>query len=148
MKSTAIASGDEVDSYCGKCKLERVHNVVALVDGAVAKVLCKTCGSQHRYKSTKTEPKKKVRATTRKSSASGPARQLKLWEKAMEENGENARKPYSIFDMFVPGDIIEHSQFGSGVVTEVSAAGKMHVLFQEGPRRLIFNRVPPQETAA
>ena len=38
MDRARIDTGDEVDSYCGQCKLERVHNVVALVDGKVAKV--------------------------------------------------------------------------------------------------------------
>ncbi len=148
MNTTTIHSGDELDSYCGKCKLERVHNVVALVGDAVAKVVCKTCGSQHRYKPGQTEPKKRVRATARKSSTSTLARQAMLWEKAMEENGDAARKPYSALGAFAPGDVIEHAQFGRGVVTEISAAGKMHVLFKDGPRRLIFNRAAPQETAA
>jgi len=148
MNKTAISSGDEVDSYCGKCKLERVHHVVALVDGAVAKVLCKTCGSQHRYKPTQTGTKKKARATTRKASTAGPARHAKRWEEAMAEKGDMPGKPYSAFSEFVPGDIIEHDRFGRGLVSEVSAAGKMHVLFKDAPRRLIFNRVPPQETAA
>ena len=148
MNKTAISSGDEVDSYCGKCKLERVHHVVALVDGAVAKVVCKTCGSQHRYKPVQTGAKKKKRATTRKSSPSGPARHAKRWEEAMAENGDRPGKPYSASLEFVSGDLIKHDRFGLGVVTEVSAAGKMHVLFEDAPRRLICNRIPPQETAA
>jgi len=143
MNKAAISSGDELDSYCGKCKQERVHNVVALVDGAVAHVMCKTCGSRHRHRQTPSAPQKRVRAA-RKSLPAGPDRGAKLLEKAMASDAD--RKPYSGRGVFAPGDFLEHPLFGPGVVLDATAAGRMHVLFQGGPRRLVFGRVPPPVT--
>ena len=132
--------GDEVDSYCGKCKLERVHHVVALVDGAVVKVICKTCGSRHRYKSMQSEPRKKAGKRTPGASTAAKGSPAQLWEKALAGKDRAGSKAYSINDSFEPGDVIEHARFGRGVVTEIEGHRKMHVLFKEGPKRLVCNR--------
>lgn len=140
MNRTGISSGDEVDSYCGKCKLERVHHVVALVDNAVVKVVCKTCGSRHRYKPMHPEPRKKAGKRTPGATTATKGRQAQLWEKALAEKGSAGSKAYSITGSFEQGDVIEHERFGLGLVTETEGQGKMHVLFKEGPKRLVCNR--------
>ncbi len=144
-----INTGDEVDSYCGQCKLERVHNVVALVDGKVAKVSCRMCGSQHKYKPINPEPKKAApRAAgrggaTNKKSASGTRRAASAksredqWEAAMAGKDQANSKVYSMAGSFEEGEVIEHPKFGLGLVSGVEAGGKMNVLFKEGPKRLI-----------
>ena len=149
MDRAKIDTGDEVDSYCGQCKLERVHNVVALVDGKVAKVICKMCGSRHNYKPMDPEPNgsapkaagrggatknKKPSRTRRTTSAKSLESQ---WEAAMADKDPANSRTYSMDGSFEQGEVIEHEKFGHGSVIRVDAAGKMQVLFKDGPKRLI-----------
>ena len=141
MDPVGVSSGDELDAYCGKCKLERVHTVVALVDGAVAKVICKTCGSQHRYRPLQPAPKKKKAskkaAGTRTLTAE---RQEQVWADALAQANCEGAKAYSPKVPFEQGDVIEHIQFGQGVVTRIEGPCKIEVLFKQGPKRLVCNR--------
>ena len=153
MDRARIDTGDEVDSYCGQCKLERVHNVVALVDGEVAKVICKMCGSRHKYNPIDPEPngsapkdvgsggatkKKKPSGARRAASAKSLESQ---WEAAMAEKDPANSRTYSMDGSFEQGEVIEHEKFGHGIVIQVDAAGKMQVLFKDGPKRLICDPI-------
>lgn len=149
MDRARIDTGDEVDSYCGQCKLERVHNVVALVDGEVAKVICKMCGGQHKYKPIDPKPNGSApKATgrggaTKKKKPSGKRRAASAkslesqWEAAMAEKDPANSRAYSMDGSFKKDEVIEHKNFGQGLVIQVEAAGKMQVLFKDGPKRLI-----------
>jgi hypothetical protein len=149
MDRARIDTGDEVDSYCGQCKLERVHNVVALVDGEVAKVICKMCGSRHKYNPIDPEPNGSAPKATRRDGAtkkkkpSGKRRAASAkslesqWEAAMAEKDPANSRTYSMDGSFEQGEVIEHEKFGHGIVIQVDAAGKMQVLFKDGPKRLI-----------
>ena len=46
----APKTGGEIDAYCTKCRLDLTHRIIAMVEGAVKKVECKTCGSHHLYR--------------------------------------------------------------------------------------------------
>jgi len=144
-----VDTGDEVDSYCGHCKLDRVHNVIALVDGKVAKVICKMCGSRHRYKPihpesdasvpkatgrSGTSNKKRASGTRRAVAAKSPERQ---WEAAMAQKVPANSRTYSMEGSFEQGEVIEHTKFGHGIVIGVETSGKIQVLFKEGSKRLI-----------
>jgi hypothetical protein len=50
--------GDMIDDYCTRCRLLTNHSIVALVNGAPAKVHCRTCYYEHNYKQGKAPPKK------------------------------------------------------------------------------------------
>lgn len=51
--------GDIIDDYCSKCKLITNHSVVSIVDGAAAKVQCRTCYYEHKYRHGKAGTRKK-----------------------------------------------------------------------------------------
>jgi hypothetical protein len=42
--------GDYVDDYCSRCKRTTDHSVAAMLDDQPAKVLCRTCNSEHKYR--------------------------------------------------------------------------------------------------
>lgn len=42
--------GDYVDDYCSRCKRSTDHSVAAIVDDQPAKVLCRTCNNEHKYR--------------------------------------------------------------------------------------------------
>ncbi len=45
--------GDDVDDYCSRCKRTTDHSIVALVDDQPAKVFCRTCSTEHKYRGNK-----------------------------------------------------------------------------------------------
>jgi hypothetical protein len=50
--------GDMIDDHCTKCRMLTNHSVVSIVDGAAAKVECRTCYSTHNYRHGKSASKK------------------------------------------------------------------------------------------
>jgi len=56
--------GDVIDDFCVKCRRLTNHSIVSLVDGAAAKVRCRTCYSDHDYRHEQAPPPK---VDTRKS---------------------------------------------------------------------------------
>jgi len=51
--------GDVIDDYCVKCRRLTNHSIVSLMDGAAAKVRCRTCYSDHDYRNEQAPPTKK-----------------------------------------------------------------------------------------
>jgi hypothetical protein len=51
--------GDVIDDYCVKCRRLTNHSIVSLIDGAAAKVRCRTCYSDHDYRNEQAPPSKK-----------------------------------------------------------------------------------------
>ena len=51
--------GDVIDDYCVKCRRLTNHAVVSIVDGAAAKVRCRTCYHDHDYRHEQAPPSKK-----------------------------------------------------------------------------------------
>lgn len=118
--------GGDVETRCGRCKENREHVIAALDDkGEIARVECRTCGSNHIYRApktttTKTSSSRTVRSTRRDPmlDATGPAR------------------AYSMQTRFAVGDRLEHQKFGLGVVIEVRA-GKIDVKFGKELKTLV-----------
>lgn len=55
----SLRLGDELDDYCVKCRRLTNHAVVSLMEGAAAKVRCKSCYSDHDYRHEQAPPSKK-----------------------------------------------------------------------------------------
>jgi hypothetical protein len=53
--------GDVLDDYCPRCRLLLNHDVASLLNGAVAKVTCRTCFNTHDYKQGQVPPKRSVK---------------------------------------------------------------------------------------
>jgi hypothetical protein len=51
--------GDIIDDFCVKCRRLTNHAIVSLLDGAAAKVRCRTCYSDHDYRNEIAPPTKK-----------------------------------------------------------------------------------------
>jgi hypothetical protein len=124
--------------------MELAHVIVSMIDTRPAKVLCKTCRTQHNYRRT-------AESTPRSSSSSRslmpkPARKpagirvAEIWEKKLSEKHEGEAKPYSVQNNFLLGDLLQHPKFGMGIVEEVKRNGKITVLFRDGERVLIHSQ--------
>jgi hypothetical protein len=53
-----IRLGDDIDDFCVRCKRVMNHNVVSVVNGAPAKVRCRTCHSDHDFRNGQPPPPK------------------------------------------------------------------------------------------
>jgi hypothetical protein len=121
-----VRPGDDALAYCGRCKAERTHQVVALnANGTPATVICRTCGGQRRFREKKEAnaaparaPRKAARRDETADAPAGPAR------------------PYSPQETYANGEWIEHSKFGAGKVTQ-ARPGKIEVRFDSGVRVLL-----------
>lgn len=136
--------GGDCLSYCGKCKMELAHVVVSMVGPKPARVVCKTCKSQHNYKGAlsasvkrPTSSKPRVERTT--------VRAADYWEKKLSET-KAVTKNYGVKETYKAGDVIQHAQFGVGIVEEVKLNGKIVVLFRTGDKVLVHGLQAPAAT--
>lgn len=139
--------GDEVEGRCTKCKDVTSHTIVALQDGEIKKVECLVCGSTHKFYPPRPPAAKKAKKTkssgkSTKISQEEKAQQAILteWRNAVEGVPENQLKPYQLSGVYQEEDFISHAKFGKGQVRQVLGPQKMEVIFEDGIRRLIFNK--------
>ena len=50
--------GDDIDDFCVRCKRVMNHSIVSVVNGAPAKVRCRTCHNDHDYRHEQPPPPK------------------------------------------------------------------------------------------
>jgi hypothetical protein len=126
-----LRPGDDTDTYCGRCKAERAHHVVALnADGAPASVICRTCGGQHRFREKK-EP-------TTPTSSGGAGRKVRGSAAPARDAPAGPARHYSPNEVYSQGEWVDHPKFGQGKVTE-ARAGKIEVRFESGNRLLVHS---------
>ena len=123
-----LRPGDDTDTYCGRCKAERAHHVVALnADGAPATVICRTCGGQHRFREKKETSAGTPAGSTRAPRKSAPP---------ARETPTAPPRPYSPKEVHSEGEWVEHPKFGRGRV-EQAREGKIEVRFESERRVLV-----------
>lgn len=123
-----VRPGDEILTYCGRCRQERTHQVVALNSGGQAdRVICRFCQSNHIYRENKTgaknTPSSKYNPSTKEPTSSSRVAAPPL-------------RPYSGKEVYAEGDMIQHPKFGQGRVVE-SRGGKIDVRFGSEVRTLL-----------
>jgi hypothetical protein len=123
-----LRPGDLTDTYCGRCKLERAHQVIALnADGAPATVICRTCGGQHRFREKKEGVAPATRAARSRAGRSAAH---------TPEAPAGPPRPYSPKEVYGEGEWVDHPTFGQGKVAQ-ARAGKIEVRFESGSRLLL-----------
>lgn len=55
----ALRLGDDIDDYCIKCKRVTNHSILAIVDGEVVKVRCRTCYNEGPFRKCVAPPSKR-----------------------------------------------------------------------------------------
>ena len=124
-----VRPGDDTDTYCGRCKAERTHQVVALnANGTPASVICRTCGTQHKY-----HEKKDPSSNT---SASTTTRRVRASAQPARDAPAGPARPYSPKEVYAVGEWVDHTKFGQGKVLQ-SRSGKIEVRFDSGNRLLL-----------
>jgi len=134
-----LTVGKDVLSYCGKCKLNLGHTIVAMKDAkSIAKVKCNTCGSLHGFKDPSHA---KLSKTRTKKTSSAPSKVVAVADLWMEKMSNTKRKstPYTIDSKFIEGDVIDHTKFGPGIVEKV-VDDKIEVIFRHEIKTLVHNK--------
>ncbi len=151
MTEPDLTAGSEVDSYCLKCKDMTNHMIIAMADGAIAKVQCNACGGRHKYRAAKPSKSTKTKSTAgSRAVASTTLKEKKAaaaFEALLKGRETSEGKPYAMTAIFDKNEIINHPTFGLGVVTSIIPANKIEVTFKDGVKILICV-LPVSETPA
>lgn len=124
-----LRPGDDTETYCGRCKAERAHQVVALnADGVPASVICRTCRGQHRYHAKKD--------STATPATGGTRRRVGVSAERTRDAPAGPARPYSPQEVYAAGEWLEHSKFGRGQVKQ-ARGGKIEVRFESESRLLV-----------
>jgi hypothetical protein len=121
----------------------------------IVRVQCGTCNSEHKYKSARevaTAPVKAVKTAKTKAAAISAARPRSavsapppsnasrlLWQRSMGDRDRAKALAYTPALLATPGSLIDHKQFGFGIV-DVVIEGKSRVLFEDGYKVLVTGR--------
>jgi hypothetical protein len=124
------AAGQNIDSYCGKCKVGREHTIMTLDGDAVAKVRCKMCGSMHKYKSPLDA--QRVRNKRAKKDIGEAATAEIIWAAGLSE-AKGKERDYSMASKYRIGEIVNHDTFGKGIVMSLYSH-KCNMLFKDRER--------------
>jgi hypothetical protein len=124
----------KVFQFCKKCDCERYHVVLTHTDSQSAKLECEVC----KKKSTLSIKKKKKTTKPRKAAAPKVSSAEKWTDLVAGHSGPSS--PYNQKTKYSSNTKIEHARFGVGLVTTV-VGNQMEVVFQEGIKSLIHNRV-------
>lgn len=120
--------GQNIHSYCGKCKLSLDHTVLTVDGETVGKVKCRTCGGSHKYR---TAPLPQKVAKPRIKKAAGATTEMS-WEAGLAA-AKGKECDYNIAAKYAVGDVVSHQTFGKGIVTKVYS-NKCDMLFKDKER--------------
>jgi hypothetical protein len=137
-----LKPGEDIDSWCGKCKRILAHTIEAMIGDKPARVHCNTCKAQHGYKAS--EPSRSTRQP-RPTEASGPpvlrpAGRANRYQQLLKGKDKAVARSYSTKDKYSLGDVMQHPSFGVGVTTDLKDGTKIVVLFENGPKVLVQGR--------
>lgn len=144
---TQDAVAKDIEACCTKCG-ESWHVIIAVADGKIAQVQCKSCHAYHRYRPIATErmtltknTRSSIAASTRKGSPEGTRTPSTRAAIPYTSANNNPIQKYSIKSKgYALGDRIEHVKFGTGIVDGFPAADKMYVTFTSERIMLVFGK--------
>ena len=123
----SLSAGDPIEARCTKCRKITNHVVIAMAETVPAKVECNVCSGQHKYRPPAAAKKPTVRRTV---SPKNTAKQE--WEALRPGMDSSKAKDYSMDGTYKVNALVNHPQFGLGVVQRVVGSQKMEVLFEVG----------------
>lgn len=133
----------------------RLHVVVAVEGALPAKVECRSCHRQHKFRAaapgTKLPGASKPRAVKGEGGASKPRRSsgadgaaaaptINPLDALLAGRNTTGARSYSPGDSYVVGELLAHPNFGLGAVTATPSPGKISVLFRDTTRLLLHQR--------
>ena len=121
-------AGENIVSYCTKCKVNLDHAIVAMDGETIVKVKCKTCNGTHKFRNP--AEVRKTRAPRKKAGAAETV--AILWQTSIAQS-KGKELNYNMTGRYRVGDVLLHDKFGKGIVRKL-AMNKCHVLFEDKER--------------
>jgi hypothetical protein len=129
--------GADTDAWCGPCDDIKTHTIVAMMGSEPAQVVCRLCGSKHKFRLGPARGRKDVAdSAAPRSSSAPPPGAAKLDEKNAFMNELRTAptvRPFVPRERYKAGEIIEHPEMGRGKV-ETSFPNSLLVRFSTGLR--------------
>jgi hypothetical protein len=140
MPSSTPGVGQDIEALCGRCGTVW-HVVMAKMGDKIAKVVCKRCNGQHRYRNENDAAEAETAKAARgaRSFSTGRSRSSKTPTPIPVVpvfDPSKAPRPYAASANYAAGERIAHPQFGVGIVAGSPGSGKVDVVFPNGPRVL------------
>lgn len=124
---------------------------MAILDGRPKKVKCLTCQAQHIYRASEPGIRKKAKlkesadvSKTEKAPrkkrgklARTQEKETELWKEILANKDSASAKLYTMGGSYKIDEIINHSKFGIGIVTNIITPQKMEVLFEDGYKFMV-----------
>jgi len=141
-KLKQLEVGNEVNAYCPKCKSETVHVIESIKNDKIAKVMCKSCLSSHKYKSVdEVEATHKTKAAKKTAAPKvAKTREERKWARLLAKVNQENPLEYTMGATYTEQDVIQHTTFGLGIVVKIIDENRMDVFFKEGLKKLVMNR--------
>ncbi len=150
--SSALSVGKELVCFCTRCKMDLGHTIMSMVGPIPARVICRTCKSEHNFKAKKgvKEPGSIAPSRGSPGSTTRAPREAKAektvpieleWMKQINGSTRAVRQ-YAANEAFQAGDRIAHPTFGEGVIQKLIYPNKVEVLFRMDLKTLIHAGKP------
>lgn len=134
VEKIVMKPGDEVTSWCTKCREMRQHNVVVFLPDNPEKkryrVTCRTCSSEHYHRPDPPKSRRKKK----KEELPNP------WPQLIETADVSSARIYTIHDRFLEGETINHRKYGVGFVESILDVSKIVVAFEDKRRIMVCNK--------
>lgn len=138
-----IIIGQEIEGYCGKCKIDTLHIITAIDDDKIEKVMCKVCMSYHKFKKTVSSSPQLVITKPAKTKRTTKTTKRRIrrdkWTRMLEDINSEAAIEYEMYREYELETPIHHKIFGLGVVKSIIDDQKIGVLFHDGEKILVQN---------
>lgn len=143
-RSEKNEAGKEVLSYCGKCKDDSSHVILAMEGDEISKVMCTTCKASHNYRKPKSlkiaetaamKPEKAKKTVIKKTISSS-----KKWNELTENFDPDLVLDYKMTQNYKVSSIIRHPSFGIGYITKKIDPTKIEVQFEDNVKILLINK--------
>ncbi|MBE0502190.1 MAG: hypothetical protein IBX47_12205 [Desulfuromonadales bacterium] len=127
MQDSNLSIGDQVEARCTKCRKNNEHTILLIEEGVPFKVECSVCNRQHKYRTP--IPPKKV-AVKRVVDPNHAAK--KEWAILRPEMNMTKVTDYSMTAAYKVNALLNHTDFGIGLVQRIAGDQKVEVLFEDG----------------
>lgn len=147
--------GDFITTHCRRCSDVTGHTVMLVIDGAIERVECRACGSQHKFRESTAKSKRASSPSVRhvrRGQSRESARELgkksekrltkkareskSAWQEAMVKHRDSVATPYTLHTPLEKNMFIEHQVFGRGEVISLIKPDKAEILFEDGVKLL------------
>ena len=139
-----IEIGQELESYCGKCKVNRLHVITSMEEDKMGKLMCKTCNAYHKYRKPMEKTANAVETTASASEKEKPVKRRARrdkWTRLLDETQSESAIDYVMDTNYELATAINHKTFGLGVVKNIIDSRKIGVLFHDGEKILVQNLI-------